>query len=165
MAESKVQDDTIDLTAAYTVKLPFQLFAVKEVRFYQRIHTRVFTGMVNRAAGMETDRTVYVAETGQVYHIDRECTYLRLSISQVRGNDVENLRNDGGAKYKPCESCADHKIPGSNAQVYITNYGNRYHTVRTCSRMKRTIHEIKLSEAGKLPSCSKCGKKHNEYGS
>ncbi len=161
MAESKVKDDYIDLTAAYAVKLPFQIFSVKEVNFYQRIHTRAFTGMVSRAGREKDERIVYVADTGQVYHMDRECTYLRLSISQVKGSDVGSLRNDSGAKYKPCESCADDKVPGNHDRVYITNYGNRYHTLRTCSRMKRTIREIKLSEAGKLPPCSKCGNHHN----
>ncbi|MDR1700679.1 MAG: pilus assembly protein [Lachnoclostridium sp.] len=156
MADSLVQDDKIELTASYSVRLPFQIFAIKEVRFYQVVHTRVFAGVISRRMTSERDRIVYVAETGQVYHFDRECTYLRLSISQVRGSDIENLRNEGGAKYKPCESCADKGVLHNRDLVYITNYGNRYHTARTCSRMKRTIHEHKLSEIGKLPPCSKC---------
>ena len=152
------EDDEIDLVASYQVKLPFRLIRIHTCRFRQRVHTRAFTGVERRDGdGTGKGSVVYITETGRVYHDRRDCTYLKLSISQLRYEDIPDLRNAGGGKYKACERCAKKKQVTAQTVVWITNYGDRYHTSRSCSGIKRTIKEIQRSEVGKRTPCSKCG--------
>ena len=96
---------------------------------------------------------VYVTATGTVYHRDRNCTHIKLSIQEVGKDSVEKLRNRGGAKYYPCSCYKSH--PSSS--VYITRDGTRYHSSVSCSSLKRTVKKVTLSDAGQLKPCSKCG--------
>ena len=65
-------------------------------------------------------------------------------------------RNESGAKYYPCEKCFKKTTLGE--VVYITNTGTRYHNNINCSELKRTVHEVRLSDVKdtKRP-CNKCG--------
>ncbi len=103
------------------------------------------------------DSIVFVAENGKVYHLDRECTYLRPRIQTVMFWQIKTQRNQSGGIYYPCESCCRSELLDQNSSVYITSYGDRYHIRSTCSRLKRTVRAIHRSEAGNLPACSKCG--------
>lgn len=159
LLQSKVlqKNDEIDLIADYRVKLPFRLITVGSCRFCQRVHTRAFTGVEQRGGGEPDDTIVYVAETGRVYHGSRDCTYLRLSISMMKYEDIAPLRNEGGGRYKPCEHCVGDKCLAAQETVWITNYGNRYHASRSCSGIKRSIKKMPKSKVGKRTPCSKCG--------
>lgn len=124
------------------------------------IKARTFTGLSCVCEGEENDEngeSVYVAENAEVYHLDRECSHLRLSIREVDFDELNNYRNSGGGKYKPCELCGKYEI---GDKVYITTDGDRYHTKHTCSGLKRTVSTITESEAqGRgLRLCSRCGK-------
>lgn len=152
------ENDEIDLIAVYQVKLPFHLLPDGTCRFRQRVHTRAFTGVEQRTEKEEQEGTVvYVTETGRVYHRRRDCTYLKLSISQMKYADISNLRNESGGKYKSCERCVRDTELSAGREVWITNFGDRYHITRSCSGIKRSIKEITLSKAGKRTPCSKCG--------
>lgn len=160
LAESKLsgKNDEIDLVVTYRAKLPFSYYFAPLCHFRQRIHTRGFTGVEERGSEEETERVkVYVTETGRVYHRSRDCTYLKLSISQIKYSDLEPLRNKGGGKYKDCERCCVGKHFTAGDSIWITNYGDRFHSSRGCSGIKRNIREIWLSEAGGRTPCSKCG--------
>ncbi len=166
LAESRFSDenDEIDLILTYRVKLPFPDYFAPACHFRQRVHTRGFTGVDRRDGGEETEHIrVYVTETGRVYHRSLDCTYLKLSISQIKYGDLDPLRNQGGGKYKACERCCREKTFGADSDVWITNYGDRFHSIRSCSGIKRNIREIWLSEAGNRTPCSKCGS--GAYGS
>lgn len=97
---------------------------------------------------------VYVTETGTVYHKNRSCSYLNPSIKQVAVSSVKDQRNKSGAIYYACPLCDDRSMGES---CYITDYGTNYHTSITCSGLKRTIYEVKLSEVRGKGPCSKCG--------
>lgn len=97
---------------------------------------------------------VYITKTGTVYHKNRECSYLNPSIRSIQAGELENARNESGAVYHECPLCDD-MAGGENR--YITDYGTNYHTSLVCSGLKRTIYEVKLSEAGGRSACSKCG--------
>lgn len=152
------EKDEIDLVASYRLKMPFSIFSLNDFKFRQRVHTRAFTGVEQREKIKDEDSIVYLAETGRVYHRSRECTYLKPAISKVLYDDLENLRNNSGGKYKICERCCRGYTPAKKDEVYITIYGDRYHRTNSCSGLKRTIKEIKLSQVGNRPPCSKCGK-------
>ena len=102
--------------------------------------------------GKEEDETVYVTETGLVYHKDYHCTYLDLSIRMVQGKEISGLRNESGGRYYACEHCGG-KGGGS---AYITDYGDRYHSSLSCSSLKRTVYAVPLSEVIGKGACSKC---------
>jgi hypothetical protein len=100
------------------------------------------------------DEYVYITETGTVYHVTMNCTHLSLSISSVELDEVDALRNKGGAKYYPCEICSN----GKKSVVFITDTGNRFHDDVNCSGLKRTVTKITLDEAVNqgYRGCSRC---------
>ena len=102
----------------------------------------------------EEDEIVYVTDTGRVYHRSRACTYLQPSVRSVQGSLVSGERSLGGAVYHPCEYCR----PSPAGTVFITSYGNRYHSSSSCSAIHRNIREVPLkSVEGRMRPCSKCG--------
>jgi hypothetical protein len=149
----------IDIIVSYKVKIPITVFALKNMKMVQRIKLRAWTGHeVPSNYTKEDDKEeiiVYVTETGSVYHKNRECSHIRLSIRSVIG--VPNgLRNDNGGKYYPCESCCK-GVEDPFMTYYITSDGTRYHTSNTCSRIKRNVKEVRISEVGSRKPCKRCG--------
>ena len=129
-----------------------------KVRMYNVVKVHAWTGTEHKSGeGTEesVETMVYVTEKGQVYHKKLECTYLNLSVTQVAGSRVSNLRNDYGEKYHACEICSRYKNPSGT--VYITEKGNRYHNERTCSGLKRSVRLVKESELEGMRCCSRCG--------
>lgn len=152
------ENDEIDLLAGFRIRTPFTILGLGTFHFRQRVHTRAFTGVEARVRDeVEEECIVYVTETGRVYHRDLQCSYLNLSISKVLFGDLEGLRNDSGGKYKACERCVRDAGMQAADPVWITGYGDRYHRISNCSGLKRNIREMKLSEVGDRPPCSKCG--------
>lgn len=145
----------LDLCVKYRVRLPIPVFGVQPVRMEESIRVKGWTGYVPWGFQNREEETVYVTESGMVYHRDYHCSYLELSIRAVSSGQVGGLRNADQEKYHPCESCASGQAAG---QVYITDYGNRYHCSLGCSGLKRTIYAIPLSEAVGKGACSKCSK-------
>lgn len=150
------KDDCIDLIASYTVKPPAAVVGFREFRMYNRVFTRAWTGYDNAAAllhGDADEEIVFITPDGTVYHRSRACTYLKLSIVPVDLAFLEHERNEGGAKYYPCEECGGTE----RSVVYITDYGTRYHSSLQCSKLKRTILAVPISQVGGRGECSKCG--------
>lgn len=161
MLRSEFDEKTgeIILRADYVQSIPFPLICQKNFLFCDQYRTRTFTGVETRMTEEEAgNQMVYVTETGNVYHKSLECTYLKLSISQVKYEDLEHLRNGNGERYYACEGCCTGRELLAGQDIYICNYGNRFHTSRTCKKIKRSIWSIKLSQVGKRLPCSKCGK-------
>lgn len=99
---------------------------------------------------------VYVAENGEVYHIDAMCTHLFLSVRQVSLQEAYRSRNRNGERYSLCEYCE--KSEAMNT-VYITEEGNRFHYKRNCTGLKRTVFEIPADETEGYRACSRCARK------
>ena len=100
-------------------------------------------------------KSVIVAENGVVYHLDRNCTYLDLSIHAVNADSLKYKRNLSGSRYVPCSKCAS----GLHGMVYITNQGDAWHSDPHCSGLKRTLtleNEEEAHEHGLRP-CPRCG--------
>lgn len=150
------EQDIIDLEVSYRVRPFVELLGFDGFQMSQRYYGRAWTGY--DVTGQMSDMTaedpmVYVTETGTVYHLNRNCTYLNPSIEAVSVETAAGRRNASGAKYVPCGSCGSR----AGAEVYITNYGTSYHGLLTCPGLKRTIYTIPLSEVGGRGRCSKCG--------
>lgn len=150
-------DDIIDLTASYAVAPFIGLAGFRPAACYSRYYGRAWTGYdVEGKSGEEVQVTyVYVAENAQVYHLERDCSHINLSIRETGLAEAEKIRNEYGEKYTACEVC----VKTGTESVYITSTGNRYHQSLECSGLKRTIMIIPLSEAEKkYKACSRCGR-------
>lgn len=152
-----LEDEMIDLRVSGRLKIPVPFFSVPGIRYWQRGYVRAWTGRASGAAGGEDgageeDTAVYVTATGSVYHLDENCTHIRLSIRQVGLDQAKALRSLDGSKYYAC-ACYE----GEGA-VYITSDGNRYHGTLECSRLKRSVRKVNMDEVQDMRACSKCGK-------
>ena len=155
--------DDITLPDFYTYEPIGGLVPLPDVRIFNTVKVHAWTGKEyaneeGQAGSEEKEKEpmVYVTENGSVYHKDIGCSYLDLSISHVSKNAAEGLRNHYGEKYSPCETCGKGQEQGG--MVYITETGNRYHTLESCSGLKRTVRMEKQSHvSGKMHACSRCG--------
>lgn len=150
------EGDIIDLRVSYRVKPFVELFGFDGFLMTQRYYAKAWTGY--DALGSVSDRKaddpmVFITETGTVYHLNRDCTYLNPSVEAVPVKAVKNQRNESGAKYAPCSLCGAF----SEHEVYITHYGSSYHSRLNCPGLKRTIYTVPLSQVGGRGRCSKCG--------
>ena len=159
LAGSSVMEagDIIDLKVTYKVKPFAGIMGFDGFGMTQRYYGRAWTGYdVTQFVSdvWQEDPMVYITETGTVYHLDRNCTYLNPSVESVPAMLVEDRRNQSGGKYYPCEICGSAAGMG---QVYITSQGSSYHSRINCSGLKRTIYTVPLSQVGGRGRCSKCG--------
>nr|WP_191383892.1 pilus assembly protein [uncultured Lachnoclostridium sp.] len=144
----------MELRADYRVYLPLPVFGRVVVPMEESCRVKGWTGYERAGFLAEDEETVYITETGMVYHRDPHCNYLELSIRMVPAGEIEHLRNESQGKYYPCESCSPE---GAGGGVYITDHGDRYHGSLDCSGLKRTVYAVPLSEAVGKGACSKCG--------
>ncbi len=140
------------IKAEYRVNIPIPMFGLRGITCQDYIKIKAWTGYEKDFFGTEQEDTVYVTETGIVYHKDYQCTYLDLSIRMVSRDSISDIRNDSGGKYYPCTFCG-----GRGDAVYITDTGNKYHGSISCSGLKRTVYAIPLSEAVGKGACKRCG--------
>ena len=143
-----------ELEVTYQVGLPIPMFGVPPLKYQEKMRIKAWIGYEKPGFGSNREDTVYVTDTGMVYHRDYHCTYLELSIHMGPSGNIEDLRNQSGGKYYPCERCMRN---GGNG-VYITNTGDRYHNSLSCSGLKRTVYAVLLSEVVGKGACSRCGR-------
>lgn len=153
--KSDTCQDVVDVALCYRVRPAVDLLGFSGFTMANRCQMKAWTGYCiqeERTDGEVDEEYVYIAETGTVYHKDRGCSHLQLSIRSVDMADVAGLRNESGGKYYPCESCGHN----GGEIVYVTDQGDRYHSSIGCSGLKRTIYTIPLSQVGGRKPCSRC---------
>lgn len=151
------EDDVIDLIASYKVKPLIRLIGFPDFMVENRYYGRAWTGYdveSKQSNEKEEDPIVFIADTGVVYHVARNCTYLCPSVEMISAFMKDDIRNEQGGKYHACEKCGK---SGVRAVLYITSQGDRYHNSLRCSGLKRTIYAVHLSEISGKSKCSKCG--------
>lgn len=152
-------DDTADGKLCYVnsrESIPFLGGRFVGMYRYQQMVASNYKG-ISMVSDEDSNDIVYVAVNGRVYHLDRECTYLRTRIQSTAVRELETKRNESGGIYYPCESCCQSQPAPADSSVYIASYGNRYHIQSNCPKLKRTVRAVHRSEIGNLPACSKCG--------
>ena len=169
LSASYVCDDgsQIDIRAGYVVKNPFDIFGIGLIHVEQGVTAEAWLGedagrqwSSSSGSGRDGDdelRKVYVTPWGRVYHTDSGCSAIDLSIEEVSSSAVDGMRNADGGKYYPCEGCGGNP----DGTVYITDYGDRYHTDINCSGLKRTVDEIDIRDVGDRAECKRCGGSHS----
>ncbi len=155
---TKLNDrEIVEISASYEAELPYDSLGLFDYRFSTKCVMHTLTGYEKgldaRSVDDREEEYVYITETGTVYHRDRECSYLRLSITETSKDSLKNLRNSSGHKYYPCEKCG--RKAGNT--VYITKDGTCYHSSLHCSGLKRTVRCVPLSKVGGRGPCSRCG--------
>ena len=157
--QSKVllHGDIIDLVLDYRVRPLIPLIGFRDIPIEARYYGHAWTGY-DISGGFEADEEgeemVYVTEHGEVYHRDIDCVHLRIKFRSVGFSELDVLRSLDGSRYYPCEYCGG-AIGAGN--VFITDYGNRYHSTASCRGLKRKIYTIPISEVGGRRPCSACG--------
>ena len=149
--------DIIDLQVSYRVRPFVQLMGFEGFTMSQCYYGKAWTGYDVTGKTKDDhaeDPMVFITKSGTVYHLNRNCTYLNPSVQAVSAEAVKNLRNESGGRYHSCGSCGR---AGAQGQVYITEYGDSYHSQINCSGLKRTIYTVPLSQVGARGRCSKCG--------
>lgn len=154
-------EDTIDLIVTYSVAPWIKTAGFLSFRMANRYYGHIWNGYAVSGKA-QTGEVVYVAENGQVYHPDRNCTHLRLSVRSIGAGELSAARNNYGRRYGACERC----VRGRGAEIiYITGEGDKYHYSRDCPGLKRTVSPMQKSEAQKrYRPCSRCGKEEQKAG-
>lgn len=150
--------EEITLPDVYSYTPPGGIIPLPKVWMHNTVKVHAWTGADHTGTaqtGKPEEEMVYVTESGSVYHRNPGCRYLSVSLEQMSGSGVGSARNTYGEKYYPCESCSDHQKPAGT--VYITKSGNRYHNRESCSRLKRTVRLVKISQVQGKGACSLCG--------
>lgn len=153
--ESGVED--ITLPDIYTYKPFGGLIPLSGVVVYNHVKVHAWTGTEfpdNGGEQGETEQMVYVTASGSVYHRNPGCSYLNVSLKQVSGSSVRSASNQYGEHYSPCETCSRNQDPAG--VVYITEQGNRYHNLESCSGLKRSVRLVKASSVSEMGACSRC---------
>lgn len=152
------EDDHIDVKVTYQVSPIFCIPGFKSFRMANRYYARAWTGYMvggveGEQGGEEVLDRVYVTPYGEVYHMSRDCSYLKRTISAMRFSEVHIARNSNGERYVLCRVCA-----GKGTEiVYVTQDGNRYHERQDCPNLKRTILTMeRLAAEAEYRPCSKC---------
>lgn len=150
--------ETVTLPDVYSFQPIGGLIPLPKIWFYNKVKVHAWTGVAyeNENENEETQPMVYITESGTVYHRKLGCSYLNLSVQQVSGASVENMKNLYGEKYQACELCSRGQEP--SGAVYITKKSNRFHNRENCSALKRSVRMVKEAEvSGELSACGRCG--------
>lgn len=152
---SDLEEDNqiLDLTMTYRVRPWFSFSGIGEMVLMNRCYVHTYTGYVQETLEDGTE-TYYITENAEVYHTNRECTHLRLTIRSVSSEALSETRNLYGGKYTECEIC--YTEDKEEECLYIALQGDRYHSAISCSGLKRTVYTVSQKEISGLPLCSRC---------
>ena len=153
------QNEEIHLVAEYNAVLPISVFGKRTYHIRQEAVTRAWVGDCTEKEDDSDKEYVYVTSYGTVYHMTKECRYLKREVRSVTFSHLSNTRNTYGSIYQPCKQC----IKGLSVDkyktsvLYITLHGERYHIDKNCSALKRYIQTVEKKDVGNKHSCSVCG--------
>ncbi len=144
--------DMLDITLTYSVGPASPLAGFRPFRMANRFYAHLWNGY-EISGTAEVEEIVYVAENGEVYHVDRNCTHLRLSVRPIGKAEADVARNQWGRRYGACEKC----VRGEPPEIwYVTDEGDCYHYLRNCPGLKRTVFSLTMEEASGYRPCSRC---------
>ncbi len=157
--ESDASGNYIDLKISYEMTFPVGLLGDYSFEVNQRARNRKWVGY-DKSEGSTDGTYVYITDHGEVYHRNYFCTYLNPSVHRVGESEVPNLRNKSGGKYYQCKRCKGTK---ANGFLYVTDYGEAYHTDVNCTEIKHNIKKVLYEEVkDKMNPCSKCSAGEHE---
>ncbi|MCR5033325.1 MAG: pilus assembly protein [Lachnospiraceae bacterium] len=150
--------DILDLQVRYFIAPVPGVFGVGMIPMGSRYYGHSWTGYAPPSPeeeGNEKEEYVFITEHGEVYHRTDSCTYLKPKIEGIPLAEAKKAVNADGSHYKPCRYCGSKEV---GAEVYITQYGESYHSDLNCSAISHTIYCVPISQAEGRRECSKCGR-------
>ena len=155
LLESDMADDSdeLDIVVTYQVKSFLSPVGFRPFRMANRCCVRLWNGYELPVESGQEEK-VYVTVNGEVFHRDRNCTHLQLSVRETTRARLDEERNRWGQRYRACEKCAVGTAP---VILYITGEGERYHYKKDCPGLKRTVIALAPDEAKGYRPCSRCG--------
>ena len=156
------ENEYVVIKMSYQFEFPLTGRIYDGIDIVQCIYLKSFTGKhVQKKDDLQSQETdekkVYICSNSEVYHLYRDCPYIKVDLKTVSGKTLEALRNASGGRYKPCESCKP--VYNAESYYYITEYGDRYHQSAACKSVKRTVQAISIDEVREKRLCSKCAAK------
>lgn len=148
--------DNRRLSVTYTVKPFIYLLPIGSMTVTDRVLIHDWTGYQGDGMWNGEDSCgyyVFITPTGERYHFSEDCTYLKVKLQAVSKESVEELRNADGGIYYACEVCGREQ----SETVYLTKWGDCYHSRSDCRAIKKTVLIVPLSQVGGKTACSKCG--------
>lgn len=153
ISSSLASGQTVRLKAEYTLKMTIPFFSSIRFRKKAVVKRRIFSGYIKHQGetdDMGENPIVYVAENGVVYHKNASCSHICLKISGSKR--IQDILHS--SKYNACEKCIYKGVTPS--VLFVTTYGDCYHSSLACSGLKRTIRAVRLNDVGGLRPCSRC---------
>ena len=151
-------EDTFKLVVTYAVAPFGSVSGFKAFRMANQYYGHFWNGYAIPVDAGSQEQYVYVTENGTVYHLEEECTYLKLSIRRVSFQEALDSQNASGIRYAACQKCCEGICMGD---VYITSEGKCYHFERDCPGLKRTVYCVENSHVSGLELCSRCARKNS----
>lgn len=146
------EEDLLEIVLTYQVEPFWKLAGFRSFFMENRYYGRMWTGYDLE----KIDQTVYyLAENGEVYHRNQNCTHLMLHVQGIRRENLNAAVNREGRHYRACSKCVQGRIPEA---LWIAREGECYHARRECSGLKRRYRAVTWEEAKKYRPCSRCGK-------
>lgn len=143
-------DDVLEMVVTYQIEPFWALAAFRPFLMENRYYGRLWTGY---DVGKAALAVYYLADNGEVYHTNRNCTHLMLSVRQISWISLNTEVNERGQQYRMCEKCVSGWLP---REIWIAREGDCYHARRDCSGLKRTYRAVRWEEARNYRPCSRC---------
>lgn len=99
---------------------------------------------------------IYITENGSVYHENKDCTHLSLSVRKITKEAVAWSKNDAGNRYFACDRCVRKELVLDREMVYVTGEGDCFHRIRECPGLKRTVYVVSDTRREEFRPCSRC---------
>lgn len=155
LSASVEQKDTVRISAVYRMKIEIPFMGTYSFPKKVSVKQRIFNGYSDGESEEDNvfaEGIVYVTEHGSVYHTSLSCSHISLRIS---GGEVGRILAE--KKYHACDKCIDDgEVP---SVMYVTKYGDKYHSSLACSGLRRTVKAIPRNEAEGMRMCSRCAAK------
>ena len=149
---SFVEDNgVVSFRVDYNVNPNFRMPGIASVRLNATYYGYKWIGYKVKE---EAENMVFISDSASVYHLDKRCKYLNVTITEIKFENLEKYRNNSREKYKDCNFC---KGIAYDRVVYITPEGSNYHTIKNCIGLTRSIHTVPLSSVSDKRVCSGCG--------
>jgi len=155
-----VNGEDVKIVLTYRVKPWFSFCGIGKMTLVNHATVKAWNGFERKGTeeNGEQSQTVYVTQTGDTYHLYRDCTYLKADSRSVTKAELKNSRNANGGIYYPCKLCNKNDT-GKNEIYYISVWGTAYHSDRNCTALEKGVTAIPVKDAGQRHLCSKCAKR------
>lgn len=144
------KDGRVEILVSYLVQPKWVVAGFHPFLVENRYCGRLWTGF---DIENEDGTVYYLAENMSVYHLDRECSYLRLQPRRVSWDMLSNAVNAKGNSYRRCSKCSQ---IGKQDEVWISPEGDCYHFRVDCPGLTRKVRPVLREELGGLRPCSRC---------